>query len=780
MWVNLVRLDIAQGRQGGPLLQCRGTLPAMSSLAPALSTPSALPPAVLDDPLELQRFTRFTPGLAESSFQLGGMHCAACAGLIEQALSQVDGVVEARVQAAAQRALVRWDPQRTRASTLVAAVAAAGYQAVPDTAAAARGLRLAESRKLLWRLFVAGFCAMQVMMMATPAYVAGPGELAPDLRQLLNWASWLLTLPVLCFSAAPFFASAWGALKARRIGMDVPVSLGIAVAFIASSGAAFDPNGVFGSEPYFDSLTMFISFLLGGRYLEMKARHRAAQALEQALGTLPATAQRLDDQDMPHEVSVHRLRPGDRVRVAVGDAFPADGTLVQGSTETDEALLSGESRPVPKAAGASLVAGSVNLGAPVVLRVERTGADTRYEQIVALMREAMSQRPAAARAADRWAGPFLWAVLLLAFGSALVWLRIDPSRAVWVAVSVLIVTCPCALSLATPAALLSAASALARRGVLLRRIEALENLAAVQLLFIDKTGTLTASRPAWRGARPLQQMPAARQDELLRAAAQLASWSRHPLSQALCEALPAAAAPAETWREIQETPGAGLEAIDPEGRRWRLGSARWLGLAPTQPGDENALQAWFGPAGQPLLCLQFDEALRPDAEQAMQALREAGIELALLSGDEAHRVEPLAQRLGLTQAIARATPERKLEALRAAQQRGLRVAMVGDGVNDAPVLAQADVSFAMGQGALVARTQADAVILSNRLGDVAAARRLAQRTVRVIRQNLAWAALYNLACVPLALAGWLPPWAAGLGMAASSAGVVLNAVRLAR
>ncbi|WP_395699971.1 heavy metal translocating P-type ATPase [Aquabacterium sp.] len=759
----------------------------MSSAAPALpvlpATP-ALPAAVLDDPVELQRFTRFTPGLAESSFQLGGMHCAACAGLIEQALGQVDGVVEARVQAAAQRALVRWDPQRTRASALVAAVAAAGYQAVPDTAAAARGLRQAESRKLLWRLFVAGFCAMQVMMMATPAYVAGPGELAPDLRQLLNWASWLLTLPVLAFSAAPFFASAWSSLKARRIGMDVPVALGIAVAFVASSGAAFDPQGLFGSEPYFDSLTMFISFLLGGRFLEMKARHRAAAALEQALGTLPATAQRLDEQDMPHDVSVHRLQPGDRVRVAVGDAFPADGTLLQGETEADEALLSGESHPVAKRPGAALVAGSLNLGAPVVQRVERTGADTRYEQIVALMREAMSQRPAGARTADRIAGPFLWGVLLLAFGAAAVWLRIDPSRAVWVAVSVLIVTCPCALSLATPAALLSAASALARRGVLLRRIEALENLAVVQQLFVDKTGTLTASRPAWRGLVALQPMPAARQEALLRAAARLAAWSRHPLSQALCEAVPDDGTAATPWHDVRETPGAGLEATDADGQRWRLGSAAWLGRTDgTGAGADataDALQAWFGPVGQPLLSLQFDEALRPDAAAAMAALRQEGIALSLLSGDEPQRVDRLAQRLGIADAVAQATPERKLAALRAAQQQGRRVAMVGDGVNDAPVLAQADVSFAMGQGALVARAQADAVVLSNRLGDVAVARRLARRTVRVIRQNLAWAALYNLACVPLALAGYLPPWAAGLGMAASSAGVVLNAVRLAR
>jgi Cu2+-exporting ATPase len=758
---------------------------------------SALAPdrlAALDDPLELQQFTRFTretaseaQPLAESSLQLTGLHCAACAGIIEQALRQVDGVLDAQVNGAAQRALVRWQPARTRASALVQAVQRAGYDAVPDTAAEARSLRRAEARKLLWRLFVAGFCAMQVMMMATPAYVAGPGELSADLKRLLDWGSWLLTLPVLWFSAAPFFSAAWSALRQGRIGMDLPVALGIAVAFVASSGAAFDPGGAFGHEVYFDSLTMFISFLLAGRWLEMKARHRAAESLEQALGTLPATAQRLlrsaDGSDTVETVSVLRLQPGDRVRVPVGDTLPADGTLETGpATQVDEALLSGESRPVPKSAGDSVIAGSVNLGAPVVLRVERTGADTRHEQIVALMRAALSQRPAATRLADRIAAPFLWGVLLLAAGGAFAWQFIDPSRALWVAVSVLIVTCPCALSLSAPAALLSAAGALARRGVLLRRLEALETLADVTQVVLDKTGTLTDARPTWRGAVALA--PEAQREDRLSAlsaaAASLAAWSRHPLSQALADAFPAARGNADRWHAVQELPGRGLEAIDESGLTWRLGAAEWVGATPDAHTDDDGPTAWFGRAGMPLLRLQFDEALRADAALAVQRLHAQGLQLRLLSGDAPARVARLAQRLGVATAEGAATPEGKLAALRALQSQGERVLMVGDGVNDAPVLAQADVSVAMGHGAAVARVHADAVLLSGRLADVAMARSLARRTVRVIRQNLAWSALYNAACVPLALLGWLPPWAAGLGMAASSLVVVGNALRLAR
>jgi Cu2+-exporting ATPase len=741
---------------------------------------AAAPLAALDDPIELARFTRLEgagdAAVAESTLQLAGLHCAACAGQIEAALMAVDGVLEAQVHYAASRARVRWQPGRTQASALVRAVRRAGYDAVPDTLAAARALRAAERRGLLWRLFVAAFCAMQVMMLATPVYVADPGTLEPDLAQLLHRSAWTLTLPVMLFSAAPFFASAWRSLRSGRLGMDVPVALGIAVAFVASSGAAFDPGGVFGHEVYFDSLTMFVSFLLAGRWLEARARHRASEAIEQLAGGLPAVAWRVAADGRGAPVSAQRLAVGDRVRVPVGEAFPADGTLEPGAaTEVDESLLTGESRPVPKAAGAAVVAGSGNRGAPVLMRVERVGADTRCEQIAALMREALTRRPEAARLADRWAGPFLAAVLLLALGAAAVWQQIDPSRAVWVAVSVLIVTCPCALALATPAALLAAASSLARRGVLLRRVEALEVLARTGHVMLDKTGTVTEARPMLREARPLGPSAAAELPALLDAAAGLAAWSTHPLSRALHESH--ADGGAEAWQSVAEVTGCGLEATDAQGRRWRLGRPDWLGV----PDDVAAgAQVCFGPAGDARLALHFDEALREDAAQAVRALQAEGVRLTLLSGDAPARVERLAQRLGIAEHVAAATPECKLEALRAAQAGGRVVAMVGDGVNDAPVLAQADASFALAHGAEVARGAADAVLLSGRLGDVVHALRLSRRTVRVMRQNLAWAALYNAACVPLALAGWLPPWAAGLGMAASSMLVVGNAMRLSR
>ncbi|MGC4076198.1 MAG: heavy metal translocating P-type ATPase [Rubrivivax sp.] len=727
--------------------------------------------AAVDDPLELARYTRWVQGsdgvrLGESALQISGMYCAACTGILENALRAVDGVCEARVSAAAQRATVRWDPARTQPSALIAAIRAAGYDAVPDAAAPAREMRRAEHRSALWRLFVASFCAMQVMMFATPSYVAH-GDLTMEMRQLLNWGCWVLSIPVVLFSAGPFFRGAWRGLRAGRIGMDVPVSIGVAVTFIASTGATFDPSGVFGHEVYFDSLTMFVSFLLAGRYLELRARHRAATALEGALACLPETAQRLEADGSVSEISVQRLVAGDRVRVALGQAFPADGTLIEGATQADESLLTGESVAVDKACGAAVVAGSVNLGSPVTMLVERAGADTRYEAIVSMMRDAMSQRPALARVADRWAVPFLWAVLLLAAGGAAAWSLIDPSRAIWVAVSVLIVTCPCALSLAAPATMIAAAGGLARRGVLVQRLDALEDLARARQLFIDKTGTLTEDRPMLATTLVLDESV-----DALGHAASLAAWSRHPLSQALVVALPASGL---GWEAIEEVAGQGMRATADDGSQWRLGRAAFAGAA-----ERDDVQVWLSRDGRPVAGFGFEELLRDGAEEAMRELRAEGVHVTLLSGDAPQRAARLARRLGLDSFVGGARPEDKLAAVAAAQRAGERVAMVGDGVNDAPVLARADVSLAMGQGALVARAQADAVLASNRPLDLVRARRTAGRAMRIVRQNMIWAAAYNAACIPLALIGWLPPWAAGLGMAGSSLFVVLNALRAGR
>ena len=620
-------------------------------------------------------------------------------------------------------------------------------------------------------------------MYAAPAYVAEPGDISPDLLRLLQWASWVLSIPVLLFSASDLLRGAWRNLVNGRLVMDVPVALGIVVTFAASTAATFDPGGLFGTEVYFDSLTMFVFFLLAGRALELRARHRIAASLEGAVATLPDSVSRINADGSLSTVTRRQLHVGDRVQVNAGQCFPADGRLLDGLTQADEAMLTGESHPVPKAVGDPVSAGSFNLLAPVVIGVEQLGAETRHEAIAALVRGALSVRPGAVRLADRWAGVFLAAVLVLAAAAAAVWALIEPGRAVWVAVSVLIVTCPCALSLATPSALLSAAGALARQGVLLQRLDALEILARVDWLFVDKTGTLTEDKLELTN---VMVQPAARtlglnETQLLNQAASLASYSTHPLSRALVAAAGAAAAQRD-WHGVAERPGLGLEAQAPDGRSYRLGSLAWVQDKPAQELQQSAaaVELWFGLAGEAWARFEMRETLRPDAASAIERLQRNGIHVALLSGDRAERVDALAARLGLGDARGGATPEDKLQAVAHAQAQGHCVAMVGDGLNDAPVLARADVSFALAHGAALSLGCADVVVLGERLAALADARALAQRALRVIRQNLAWAAIYNASCIPLALLGWLPPWAAGLGMAGSSLLVVLNALRLAR
>jgi Cu2+-exporting ATPase len=719
--------------------------------------------------------------LARSRLKLSGMHCAACAGLIEALLQARPGVRSAQVNPSTQALTLDWSPAAVTLDELRHSLAGAGYDFAPDLAGPARDLRRREHRQALWRWFVAGFLMMQVMMLAWPSYVAAPGEIPPDQAALLRWGQWVLTLPVMLLSAGPFFRAAFMQLKGRRLGMDVPVALGLAVAFAAGSGATLDPGGPFGHEVYFDSITMFVSFLLGARYLELRARHRAAEALEQAADALPGKVERLAPDGMADWVDIDQLAPGDLVRVAAGQRIPADASVESGHGAADESLLTGESRPVSKAPGDAVLAGSLNLAGALTLRVLRTGESTRLAGIRQLMAQAFEDRPATLRMADRVAGWFLLAVLALAAAAAVAWQFFDPSRAVSVAVSVLIVTCPCALSLAAPAAWIAAAGALARRGLLLTRLDAIEALAQVDRIVMDKTGTLTDPAP-----RMARQWPPVLDAEATAAAKALAGASRHPLSRALTDTLtdtlgaPTTPTPGG-WSSIEEFSGRGLQGVDARGRSWRLGSPRWAtaGTAPETDAIEDA-QIVLGCEGRARAAWTFDESLREGAAAALGAWRAMGKEIDLLSGDAPSRVAAIAARAGLVRWRAAAGPEEKLEHVAALQSRGHRVLMIGDGINDAPVLARAQVSIAMGQGADLAKARADALLLSDRLDAVTAALRLARRTRRVVRQNLAWSALYNAVCVPMALLGWLPPWAAGLGMAMSSLLVVCNAARLGR
>ncbi|KQP22789.1 cation-translocating P-type ATPase [Pseudorhodoferax sp. Leaf267] len=736
----------------------------------------------IDDAAEWPAFSRPSAaageGVWESSMAVEGMTCASCALTVEAALRAVPGVLAAEVGAASRRARVVWRAGSVRPSQWLAAVRAAGYRGVPLADLAVRTERRRAARQMLWRWLVAGLCMMQVMMYAWPAYVAAPGEISADAQALMRWASWVLSLPVMLFSCGPFLRAALRDARQRRLGMDTPVTLGILITFAVSSAGTFEPDGLFGAEVYFDSLNMFVFFLLSSRWLEARLRDRTGGALDMLLQRLPDGVERERADGRREQVAAHRVAVGNVLHVKPGEAFVADAVILEGETLADEALLSGESRPMPRGPGATVLAGSYNLAAAVRVRVTAVGEATRFAQIAALMDEAARSRPRLAQLADRIARPFLLAVLLAAAGAALYWWPQDPGHALMVAVAVLVVTCPCALSLATPAAMLAAAGALARRGVLVRRLQALEALARVDTVVFDKTGTLTHDALALGAVRTRAGVDRA---QALAMAAALAARSLHPASRAL------AAAGRDTGNEdlwqvtgLVEEPGAGVRArLWRNGWPWpgelRLGSAAHCGI---HADGAEAMTIWLADAQGMLAAFVLHEDLRADAQAAIARLQAMGLQVQLLSGDAGTAVARAASVLGIAEARGGCSPQRKLQALRGLQQRGRHTAMVGDGLNDGPVLAGADVSFAFGQAVPLAQAQADFVVPGGALMAIADTFALARRTLAVVRQNLAWAAVYNAVSVPLAVAGLMPAWLAGLGMAASSLLVVLNALRL--
>jgi len=718
----------------------------------------------------------------EAALILEGITCAACVWLNEAHIARQPGVTAVDINYATRRARVRWDERQIRLSQILEAIAAIGYRAHPYDVMRSEQLAQKERRAALWRLFVAGFGMMQVMMYAIPVYMAGEGEMTADIEQLMRWASFVLTLPVVLYSAAPFFVSAWRDLKLGRVGMDVPVALGVGAAFAASTWATLTAAG----EVYFDSVTMFVFFLLSGRYLEMMARQKAVRGIEELARAIPAFCTRLPRYPAMdvERIPVAEVGVGDTVLVKPGETIPVDGTVLSGESSADESLLTGESRPVAKAAGAAVVGGSVNVASPLVLRVDRIGEGTRLATIQRLMERAAAEKPRMVEMADRIAARFVVTLLLLAAVTAVVWWNIDAARALWVFVAVLVVSCPCALSLATPAALTVATGAMTRHGVLVTRGHAIETLARATHIVFDKTGTLTEGRPRVTASLALGQVELAEAWALVAA---LEAASEHPIGRALRDGaaggVPAERAPVVT--ELVARTGRGV-AGRCDGRGLRIGTPAYVAELHGVPEPDEAAR-WaaegatvvaLGDAAGWIALFRLEDTPRPGAAAAVAALRAQGLAVSMLSGDSPGAVARMAAGLGIGDARGAMTPEDKHAAIKALQDGGAVVAMVGDGVNDAPVLAQAHVSIAMGSGTELARSQADVVLLSDDPIHLADGVTVARRTLRVIRQNLAWAFVYNVSAIPLAMAGWITPWMAGIGMSASSLLVVMNALRL--
>lgn len=741
-------------------------------------------------PLLEGHWTSESAGEGQVVFTAEGVHCGNCARAIRRSLSTLPGVHESEVNVVSGRVTVGWDSSRTSLGEILGRVADAGFRPVPLVGEAAALAQRAERRRSLKRIGLAGLGAMQLMMYAAGLYAGALQGIDPRLAEYLRWTCMLIATPVLFYSGAPILRGGLADLRRGVLGMDVTVSIALLLAYAASVVDTVRGSG----EVYFDSVAMFIFFLLLGRHVEMRGRHQAASVTDALARSLPSRVQRIDPATgAVQKVPLAEVGVGDRLRVAGGEIVPVDGELLDAAALVDESLVTGESQPRTLAPGAALLGGSSNVGATLILRATRRADASTLHGLVRLLERAQGERPRLGLAAERMASWFVLRVLALTVAVGVAWAFIDPSRLLPAVLAVLVATCPCALSLATPVAIAAATSRLAKLGVLVMRADAVEGLATIDTVMLDKTGTLTAGRPTVTQVEvldaadgPTARAPADRPHltpaRALAIAAALEQGSRHPIALAFVAHRDAVL----DCADARETAGEGIEG-HVDGRLWRIGKASFaLALAgPTAAAGADSAAASGAAAvladgyGEVAL-FEVEDALRPDAAATVGALRRSGLDLEVASGDRPEVVARVASTLGLAPATGALRPEDKLQRLRAAQQAGHRVLMVGDGINDGPVLAAADVSMAMGRGSSIAHAAGDLLLLRESLAALPAAVAVARRALALVRQNLRWAAAYNLAAIPVAALGLMPPWVAAIGMSASSLFVVFNARRLLR
>jgi Cu2+-exporting ATPase len=710
---------------------------------------------------------RAADGTATANLFVSGINCAACVWLIEKHLQAIAGVEQVQVNASTHRARIKVRPEQLRISDLFQALVDIGFQPQPLIGHAEQELWQKDQRDYLLRMAVAGIGMMQAGMVAVALHAGDFQGMDPHWVGVLRWVNLVLTLPIMLFSAKPFFVGALRALRMRRLVNDVSISTALILAFSASVYATVTRSG----DVYFDSVAMFAFFLLLGRYLEKRARYANFKASARFHNLLPMTVNRVRPDGALEMIPFKQLRPGERVVVAPGAAFPCDGEILDGRSEADESLLTGEATPRAKAPGDPVYAGTYNGGTPLTVRVDTVGGGTRLAAIEHLVQLAEQERPRQVTLADQIAARFVGSVLTIAALVGAIWYWIDPSKAFWVSLSVLVVSCPCALSLATPTVLTVAVSYLRRCGVLVTDGQVFESLNAVTHVVFDKTGTLTDGALRIVETRCLAEVEEA---EILALAGALESGSSHPIARAFADFGQALAV-----SNRSSMAGAGVAGIV-EGTAFRLGTPSFA--APNQtlvyPGE--GLWLLLADEQRPLAWIRLEDQLRPHAADCIATLRNLGCRPVLLSGDRPENVSAVATQLGIQEWHGGLLPDDKLRHVRDLQAQGGKVLMVGDGINDLPVLSGADVSCAMGSATRLAQTRADCILLGEDLQQIPVAVNFARRVRAVIKQNLTWAIIYNLCALPLAAAGLVPPWLAAIGMSSSSVLVVVNSLRVGR
>jgi len=697
-------------------------------------------------------------------FMVEGVHCGGCVAKIERALAAEPDVINARVNLSTKRLALEWAGPAARGNTLAEVVAKLGFGLVPYDPARLDEAEKDEEKALLRAMAVAGFAAANVMLLSVSIWAGAVQDMDATTRALLHWFSALIALPAILYAGRPFFRSAWGALKALRTNMDVPISLAVLLA----GAVSLHETVTGGAHAYFDSAVTLLFFLLVGRYLDRRARGRAREAGTRLLALRAKAVTVLDPDGRRRALPPEQIIPGMTVLVSAGERIGADGRIIAGASEIDQSLITGEALPQAVAVGDAVFAGTLNGSGALTIEVTDAGEDTLLAEIARLMDAAEQRRARYVALADRVARLYAPVVHGLALAAFLGWWLLAGlawQPALLIAVAVLVITCPCALGLAVPAVQVIASGRLMRQGVLLKSATALERLAEVDTVVFDKTGTLTTGTPT------LVPDPA-RDDATLRLAASIAAASRHPLARALARAAPDAPAA----QDVAEEPGRGL-SLQTEYGEVRLGSRIWCGVEET--GDTGP-ELWLVRPGAPPVRFAFSEQLREDAEAVVTALKARGLAVELLSGDRPATVAAIAERLGIADWRAAQSPADKCARLAELADAGRRVMMVGDGLNDAPALAAAHVSLSPSSAADLSQTAADAVFQGARLAPVLETLATARRAGRLVRQNFALALGYNLVAIPVAVAGFVTPLIAALAMSASSIAVIGNALRLAR
>ncbi|KAB0303754.1 cadmium-translocating P-type ATPase [Vibrio fortis] len=703
-------------------------------------------------------FVRNSENTSEVTLSLEGVSCAACAWLIEKQVSSQDGVYAIRVNTTTNRALLSWDNTKTKLSELLSAIHTLGYKAAPFEADQQEAAYHRSMKNYLYRLGVAGLATMQVMMLAVALYLEVFGNLEPEFKHYFRWVSLIFATPVLLYSALPFYINAWRSIKGRTLGMDVPVSIALLFAYVASLVATVTEQG----EVFFESISMFTFFLLLGRFLEMRARRKAAAASGNLLKLVPAMATTLDGEQIP----VKTLKVGDKIRVLPGEHIPADGLVLSGRVHIDESMLTGESIHVVKNQGDSVFAGTLNGDESFELEVKSSKADSVISNIVRLQDEAQLSKPRIAEIADIVARYFVAVILIISFGTWLYWHQTKPEDAFWIMLSVLVATCPCALSLATPTAITCSTSRMGNFGILLRKGHVFETLCKVNHLIIDKTGTLTEGDIRISQTETHAELD---KDTCLQIAASLEQHANHPIAKAF-KAFESDNIKVES---VNNVIGSGITG-EWDSHKVAIGSSEFI-LDQAQNDQSNGI--YLSLDDKHIATFVYEDPIRKESIEFIQKFKEAGIKTTLLTGDSLVNAKPVAEEIGITDIVANAKPEDKLAYLNSRDDKDITM-MVGDGINDAPILAGAHLSVAMGGGTDVAKASADMVLLGDKLDRLLQSRKLALKTRKIIRENLAWSLGYNLLILPLAVAGLVAPYIAVVGMSASSIIVVSNSLRL--